>query len=401
MQHPIPFTKHARFALGLCLALATSACGDASLESDSKLGSVQMALTALGSDGDTYRIRGAHLHLDGPSTAVVSLDEAYGDAPLFSARVDVGSYSITLEEGWYLERDSGEGFARVDAEMVSDNPMQVEVEANETSVVAIIFESVDAEVEFATGDLEVWLGVNHLDCEHGEYITRSCGANLTGRQFRMCEQGWWRDWSECSAHCDQGYCLFKDPETFDAATVDAETLYLDFESYASGSLVPEAYFYTLPGHIYSDEVSFASVGASNQMVPEGSDTPFIGQKRDFILGYGGHEWTEAGIRSSAGPGNYSGFDGIEAILAEGTKTLAMAFEVDQNLAGFHIEVHDIDCAIVASIPVSPGFGTHFIVIGDKEAPGIEAASSVILSPSPSDGFFGTEAWTLNAFSFAR
>jgi len=360
-----------------------------------------MALTALGSDGDTYRITNATMQIDGPMSATVSLDEAYGEDAVFAATLDVGSYSITLEEGWVLERDSGEGFEAVHADMVSSNPITVEVQRDEVSVVAIIFESVNAEIEFATGDLEVWLGVNHIECDHGEYITRSCGANLSGRQFRMCNEGWWQEWSECSAHCDQGYCLFSDPATFDTATVDHEVTRLDFKSYASGSLVTQAYMYTLPGHVYSDEVSFASIGASNQMYPEGSDTPFLGQKRDRILGYGGHEWADAGIRSSAGPRNFDGFDAIEAIFMDDAQSYAMSFQVANNPAGFHIEVHNADCDIVASIPVSAGYGTHFIVIGDQEVPGIEPASSVILSPSPSDGFFGTEAWTLNAFAFAR
>ena len=52
-------------------------------------------------------------------------------------------------------------------------------------------------IEFATGDLEVWLAVNHLDCVADEVVTRSCGVNLKGRQSRLCDGGWWQDWSEC------------------------------------------------------------------------------------------------------------------------------------------------------------------------------------------------------------
>lgn len=391
-----------RVALAVGLSLGAVACGE--LEqgpSTSEFGRVQMALTAVGSDGDTYRLRNATLDLSGPMSTSVSLDEAYGDAPVFEARVDVGEYTLSLAEGWILQRASGDGFVDVMAEMVSPNPMSITVEADALSVAAVIFETVDAEVEFATGDLEVWLGVNHLDCEHGETVTRSCGANLTGRQFRVCAQGWWQGWSECSARCDRGYCLFREPNTFEAATVDTSVSVIDFASYASGSVVPEDFFGAVAGDVYSDEVSFASVGASNQMFPEGSDTPFIGQKHEDVVGFGGGEAKSAGIRSSAGARNFSGFDGLEAIFDPERPTYVMSFSVDHNVAGFAIEIHNEDCDIVAELPISPSYGTRFIVIGDPEARGIEAASSVILSPGPSEAFFGTEAWTLNEFAFAR
>ena len=79
----------------------------------------------------------------------------------------------------------------------------------------------------------------------------------------------------------------------------------------------------------------------------------------------------------------------------------MSFTVDHNVAGFAVEIHNETCEVVAYLPISAGYGTRFIVIGDPEARGIEAASSVVLSPSPSDAFFGTEAWTLTEFAFAR
>lgn len=391
-----------RLALTSGLALSAAACADLQEAPTSPaLGTVQMALTATGSDGDSYRIRSATLALAGPTSAKVSLDDAYGDDPVFTARVDAGEYTITLEEGWVLQRDTGSGFVDVEATIVSPNPTVLEVARDEVSIAALIFETVDAEIEFATGELEIWLGVNHRDCAHGEYVTRSCGANLTGRQFRMCHEGWWQDWSECSAHCDRGYCLFKAPETFHSATTDMSVNVIDFSSYASGSLVPKDLFAAIGGDAYSDEVSFMSIGASNQMLPEGSDTPFIGQKYEAVVGFGGDKGDNAGIRSSAGPRNFSGFDAIEAIFPVDTATYVMRFRVDHNVAGFDIEIHNETCEIVGKLPVSAGYGTDFIVIGDPEARGIEPTSSIILSPSPSDAFFGTEAWTLTEFAFAR
>jgi hypothetical protein len=268
--------------------------------------------------------------------------------------------------------------------------------------VAIIFEAVDAEIEFATGDLNVFVGVNHLDCEHGEYVTRSCGANLTGRQFRMCNEGWWRqDWSECSTRCDRGYCLFKDPETFTAATVNKITETVGFESYATGSPVPADIFATIHGDSFSDNVSFVSIGASSQMFPAESDTPFLGQKHENVTIFGGGGSGDGGIRSSAGGKNFSGFDAIEAIFPSDASVYATTFRVDHNVNGYEIEIHNVDCTVVSELQVYPSDGTYFIVLGDATHRSIEAASSIVLSPGPDSSVFGTAAWSLNEFAFAR
>lgn len=401
-SHSPPHRHLVTALLGAALALTGAACSDMTTERPTtEVGTVQMALTSVGSDGDVYRLRNAAMSLDGPTQADVALDEAYGDSPVFEARVDVGDYRLTLQDGWVLQRQTEDGFEVVDARLVSPNPHQFTVEAGETTVMAVVFETIDSEVEFATGNLEVWLGVNHLDCEHGEYETRSCGANLTGRQFNMCSSGWWQGWSECSARCDQGYCLFKAPETFEAATTNKTVHTVGFESFASGSPVAADMFATLNGDAFSDAVTFVSIGASNQMYPWDSDTPVLGQKIEHVVVHGGDDSGEASIRSSAGGHNFSGFDALEAIFPVDAEVYAVRVAVDDNGAGYSIEVHDVDCAVVAELVVSSGDGHDYIIIGDTEHRDFIAASSIVITPKPSDGSpHGTESWSMTEFAFA-
>lgn len=395
-------THFAAVTTMLAIGLTAAACGESETPAPtSEMGTVQMALTAVGSDGDEYRLRNATIHVNGPTTAEVDIDEAYGDSEVFAATVDVGEYTITLEDGWTLQRRHGDDYEDVTAELLSPNPTPVEVHRDTTSAVAIIFETVDAEIEFATGDLEVFVGVNHLDCEHGEYVTRSCGANLTGRQFRMCDEGWWQDWSECSTRCDRGYCLFKESETFASATVNKTTETVGFESYATGSPISPDIFATTAGDVFSDNVSFVSIGASTQMFPADSDTPFMGQKYENVTIFGGGGSGDGGIRSSAGAKNFSGFDAIEAIFPSDADVYGATFTVNHNVNGYVIEVHNVDCTVVSMLRVFPSDGTHFIVLGDASHRSIEAASSIVLSPGPDSSVFGTAAWSLNEFAFAR
>jgi hypothetical protein len=388
--------------LALSLAIVASACDNGEHEAPTtQMGSVQMALTAVGSDGDTYRLRNAILHLDGPTSADVELDEAYGDSPLFEARVDAGEYKLSLADGWVLQRKTGDSFEIVAARLLTQIPIHFTVVGNATTSMALVFETVDGEIEFATGDLEVWLAVNHLDCEHGEYVTRSCGANLTGRQFNMCNAGWWQGWSECSARCDRGYCLFKDPATFTAATINKTVETVGFETYATGSPVPADIFAAIYGDVFSDQVNFMSVGASNQMFPWDSDNPFVGQKADAVVIYGGNDSGDATLRSSAGGHNFSGFDAIEAVFPVGAEVYSSSIAVDHNEAGFTISMHNADCEVVAQLPVSSDDGKNFIVLGDPTHRDITPSSSIIVTPSPTDATpHGTAHWAMTEFAYA-
>jgi hypothetical protein len=401
-------TLAATIALLLALSMAAGACGSQDTGSPTgPMGTMQLALTALGSDGATYRLRHGMLSIEGATTSSVDLEDVSGHAPIYRATVNVGTYTVTLAEGWTLQRVEGDRFIDVAAELVSPNPATVDVQPNALSVISIILETVDAEVEFATGDLEVWLAVNHLDCEHGDFITRSCGANLTGRQFRICDSGWWRDWSECGTHCDRGYCHFSHAESFASATVKHAIEGLDFTTDAHGSAVNFNFYGPVHGDTFSHHVSFQSVGASNQTFPWHSTTPFIGQTHEDIAL---HSFTEAANRavigSSAGVHNHAFFDGLKALFAIDIQTHAISMVLQGSETGYTLTLHDQGSQVIAelAIPPSPDAGAEqrITVIGDPVYHGAKGAAAVVITPRTSTSTpLGTTHWSLNEFAFAR
>ncbi|MGB0588611.1 MAG: hypothetical protein ACPGU1_02930 [Myxococcota bacterium] len=404
-RYPAP---GAATALLVALSLTTGACGsDEASIAPGQTGTIQLALTALGSDGETYRLRHGTLTIDGATASYVDLEDVSGDSPIYRATVNVGTYSITLAEGWTLQRQEGDQFIDVAAQLVSPNPTTVTVQPNALSVISIILETVDAEVEFATGDLEVWLAVTHTDCEHGDFITRSCGVNLMGRQFRSCDGGWWLDWSECGTHCDRGYCYFSQPESFTAATVTHIVDTLDFTADAHGSPVNFNFYGAVHGDTFSDRVSFSSVGASNQTFPWHSAAPFIGQiHEDVALHRLSEEGHSAVIGSSAGAHNHAFFDGIKTGFADDIHTHAISMVLQGSEAGYTLSLRDEDSRVIAEVAIPPstvsGAEQRITLIGDPVYHGAKGAAALVITPRPSTSTpLGTTRWSMNEFAFAR
>ena len=91
------------------------ACSDSDTESN--YGTVSLALTTTTNSGVMYRLRGAEAVLTGPTYAVIDLDAAYVDAPVIDVRIAAGDYELGLKPGWVLERNSGQGYAPVEAQL--------------------------------------------------------------------------------------------------------------------------------------------------------------------------------------------------------------------------------------------------------------------------------------------
>ena len=201
--------------VSLCASLLTCtliACGPEA--TPRQFGTLSMALSATSDSGVHYRLRGGTLVLSGASYATIDLDAAYVDDALISVRIATGQYELGLKEGWYLERDMGQGYAPVDAELVSANPQFMSVHEGETSLVHLNFQAGADALTLATGGLDIDLNVKP-ECQEGEWVARSCGPGFQGRQVASCESGVWSDFGDCEL-----VSMSSEPET--SSTVDSQ-----------------------------------------------------------------------------------------------------------------------------------------------------------------------------------
>ena len=133
-----PAHPHARTsAIALCVTLSVmlGACGSHGADTvGTEVGTIQLALTALGSDGATYRLRRGTLDIQGPSPSSVDLGKLSSSEVAFQSKVPVGEYTITLLDGWTLQRADGEHYVDVSAELLSTNPTIVDVKPDAVAV---------------------------------------------------------------------------------------------------------------------------------------------------------------------------------------------------------------------------------------------------------------------------
>ena len=400
--------KTAMMTASIAILLTTTGCEALHMtHGPSGLGTVELALTSVGTDGETYRLSGSQLLIEGPivatdgsdgalqsmgvgaddsaSTLSFDLDEAFEQADHIEARLHAGSYVVSLADGWTLERWNGRNFEPVAALLTSPNPLTVTVDVNDTTAIIFDFETQDANVEFATGTLEVWLEVSQTTCMSGRMVGRSCGTNLVGKQFQICDAGWWTDWTSCSEGCNGGFCMFTKEADYGDVAVAMTPTHLDFETYSDGQEVtPETNRVTTGGDL-SDEVTFKSFGASSQKLPADSDIDYRGQTLQTVVLDGGWTSGDARIRSSAGSENSPGFDGMEITFtraAEASAILsALQLVLESNHAGYEVELFSTAAHLpVSSFEVFPEHGTHLTFSVDATRPSAMAISRVRITP---------------------
>lgn len=138
------------------LASPLSGCGGPR-NGTQKTGTLRMALTGQ-SNGITYRLRSATFDIAGPNTTTLD-SETNPDATVLTATLATGGYSITLHDGWYLERLDGASFVQVQATLLSPSIQPFTIVASQTTTVTYRFSTDGTIVEIGNGTLDVVIDV--------------------------------------------------------------------------------------------------------------------------------------------------------------------------------------------------------------------------------------------------
>lgn len=176
----------ARRAVWLCVSLGMIsglACSDGSMHTDT--GVLDTALTATTPSGNYYRLRNAIFHITGASSVDVTSEQDPG-ADSIHVQLVAGSYTITLDPGWYLERSRPGGtFERVDATLTSSASQTFAILAHQTTNVVYRFE-VSGEIVEMSGDLVIGIDVEEPTCNGSGCPPPPCG---TGPFLAMAHAG--------------------------------------------------------------------------------------------------------------------------------------------------------------------------------------------------------------------
>ncbi|WP_143177805.1 hypothetical protein [Cystobacter ferrugineus] len=119
------------------LALMAVACGGATeteTQTPEMEGALTLPLTATSADGKVFKLVGAAFEIMGPQNVLVTDTSA----DTVSVPLAIGVYSIRLHSGWQLERANEPG-QRVQAELISPNPLSFSIEKGATSQVRFLF----------------------------------------------------------------------------------------------------------------------------------------------------------------------------------------------------------------------------------------------------------------------
>ena len=120
-------------------------------------GLLQVAMQQQASDGAVYFLRDASLRLSGQLETTILV----GDTPVLQQALPPGAYQMELLAGWRMERQlAGEALQEIDAELVSQNPLDLSIRAGQTTAVTLRFRVPGAsEIGFETGDVVVGMQV--------------------------------------------------------------------------------------------------------------------------------------------------------------------------------------------------------------------------------------------------
>ncbi len=153
------------------LGLALSACASTPIGSDKQesseeaTGSVSLPLvTKIGDTG--YRLRNATFTITGPALGGrPRVIKPLPDIEVHNEPLPVGSYAITLEKAWILEKrgPADKDYVVVDAKLVTPNPLDFEVTGKAPADALFGFATTSGDVSFTNGSVDVRIGVQDCD----------------------------------------------------------------------------------------------------------------------------------------------------------------------------------------------------------------------------------------------
>jgi hypothetical protein len=137
------------------VALAAGCATDPAIEDPATTGQLVVPLTQAGGPGELYHLTNATFDVFDATSFVGSLDGST-TASQVSLDLSPGLFSVSLRDGWLLERsiDGGQTYAPVSALLGSVNPAAFRVLANQP-----VFINFDFLVRNVAGTLDVRLGV--------------------------------------------------------------------------------------------------------------------------------------------------------------------------------------------------------------------------------------------------
>lgn len=147
-----------RRGLGYCGLLILVSCGGGSVgPSSDALGTLGLRLQAEVNHA-VYRVRDGLFEVTGPQRLTLESEDSVGAVSLEAALLQ-GAYQVELIPGWRLEREFPDGFATLEAALISDNPRQFTINAGQTTQLLFEFLTDGTRVGLGSGSIDLGIGV--------------------------------------------------------------------------------------------------------------------------------------------------------------------------------------------------------------------------------------------------
>jgi len=153
--------KNIQLYLYLLVSACLAACGTAenSNGTDPFKGTIRVALEYQNDAGVIYYLRDASFTVTGEQETTIEV----GDQPIVRTSLPAGDYALELNEGWWMEREDAGVLERVDAELLSPNPMSFSIVSGEETAVSLRFLVAGETIAFDPGELVVNMQVEVAD----------------------------------------------------------------------------------------------------------------------------------------------------------------------------------------------------------------------------------------------